>query len=126
MKIGEIQTIGRFLIPISPIEAISNSGETRTYEAMLDTGFSGWMSLPRTEIDELELPYGFSHVLELADGSDLRAGFYVGEFFFADRIFRVPVTALGETPLLGLSMLKEAQITMNVIENGDIRYQRIV
>ena len=48
------------------------SGWTREIEAVIDTGYSGFLTLPLALVAELELPYFTSGTAFLADGEEVR------------------------------------------------------
>ena len=48
------------------------SGLTRNIEAVVDTGFNGFVSLPQTLVTELGLPFLTNESAMLADGSMVR------------------------------------------------------
>ena len=48
------------------------SGQTREVEAVIDTGFTGFLSLPSALVTELGLPFLTNETAMLADGSLVR------------------------------------------------------
>ena len=49
-----------------------SSGRAREIEAVIDTGYSGFLTLPLALVAELELPYFTSGTAFLADGAEVR------------------------------------------------------
>ena len=55
--------------PIISLIVRGPNGSEQRVEAMLDTGFNGTLTLPPSLIQQLELPFGFTRTVMLADGT---------------------------------------------------------
>jgi clan AA aspartic protease len=49
---------------------IKHNNRLKSINAVIDTGFTGFLSLPQSIIDELELPWSYSDFATLGDGSE--------------------------------------------------------
>jgi clan AA aspartic protease len=65
MTIGKVTSDGDALIPVT-VE--NTGGENHEIEAVLDTGFSGFLALPAPAIETLDLTYRYELELTLASG----------------------------------------------------------
>lgn len=89
-------------------------------EAVVDTGFTGHLTLPAGLVEELDLPQeGFIEV-ELADGDSADLGVFEGRVLWHGRRLTVPVYAAGETPLVGMSLLRGSRLTVEAAPGGAV------
>ena len=56
---------------IVPLSLRGPEGQTREVNAVIDTGYSGALTLPHALVAELELPYVFSSKATLADDTEV-------------------------------------------------------
>lgn len=94
-------------------------------DVVLDTGFSGCLSLPLEIIEELGLELKSEGVGELADGSRKSFGLYEALVFWNGRLSRIPVGALDSAPLLGMTLLQGSELAIQVIAGGEVMIQEI-
>jgi clan AA aspartic protease len=98
----------------------SPEGRVLEIEVVVDTGFSGSLSLPHEAIAGLGLvPYG--RVLGiLADGTKSFFPMYRVIVLWHGQSQLISVSAVGSAPLLGMSMLRGSEFAMQVIEGGEV------
>src|SRR5689334_10488641 len=99
-------TVGRIvrLHVAVPVTFIGAKDRTEL-EAIVDTGFTGSLSLPQALIDELDLaPIGTVEV-ELADSTDVSLPSYRATIEWQGYLVDLDVIATGDRPLLGLELL---------------------
>jgi clan AA aspartic protease len=78
----------------------------RGVEAVIDTGFTGHLTLPPEVVRSLGLlPQGFVEV-ELADGTTTALGVFGARVLWRSRQRPVPVYEAGGGPLIGMSLLR--------------------
>ena len=82
-----------------------HSGRTREVEAIIDTGYNGFLTLPTTLVEELELTWFGRSEGFLADGT--KATFLVHTVFVEWDGHRryIRAAATGNKPLIGMSLL---------------------
>jgi predicted aspartyl protease len=68
---------------------IKHNSTLKSINAVIDTGFTGFLSLPQSIIDELELPWRYSDFATLGDGSETRAATISGSVRICSRIPRL-------------------------------------
>lgn len=88
--------------------------------AVLDTGFTGHLTLPVETVGSLALPELGSEVLVLADGSTEIASVHRATVEWHGRGRTVPALAVGGEPLLGMAMLAGSRLTMDATPGGDV------
>lgn len=123
MKVGEVILGPGGQIPSVPIELFSRGRLLRLVDAMLDTGFSGAVSLPLRVVEELRLERTGDQLINLADGSEIRVGAYVGFIGFSGRRYRCAVLATGDVPTVGMHLMKGMKVCFEAVEGGAIEIE---
>jgi clan AA aspartic protease len=86
------------------LEAVGPEG-SRSFEAIIDTGFTGGLTLPHAWIEELGLPQTGVEDLILADGRATDTPLYDGHVIIGETAYEVSVAEAPTTPLLGTDLL---------------------
>jgi clan AA aspartic protease len=101
---GTVDNSGRALLrlrvknPVSAVEAV--------LDAWIDTGFTGELVVPQSQVVSLGLPLGPAVLAELADGTQVQLDTYTCLVDWFGVWKRVEVVAnQGQFPLLGVGML---------------------
>jgi len=94
------------------------TGRTLHVEAIIDTGFSGALSLYPQEVDDLRLPWVGHIIATLADESEHLADGYSAEVMWDSTPREITVTAISGGPLVGMSLMKNYRLTIDVLPNG--------
>jgi clan AA aspartic protease len=89
-------------------------------DAVLDTGFTEYLTLPSLLIATLALPYVTTQQLRLADGSDLDSDVYEAVVLWDGQERTVSVHAAEGTPLIGMALLYDHLLTIEVRTSGDV------
>jgi clan AA aspartic protease len=72
---------------------------------MIDTGFSGFLSLPSTIITTLDLPWSASDIATLGDGSETIFDLYTTTVIWDGQYRDIYVVESETEPLIGMSLL---------------------
>ncbi len=102
-----------------------NPGGTREpsaerFEAVIDTGFTGHLTLPPGEVLRLGLmPLG-SRYVTLADGSEAPLDVFRATVVWDSRRRSVRAFAADGGPLVGMALLSGSRLTVDVLPNGDL------
>ena len=101
------------------------NGQEINVETILDTGFSGSLSLRQSDIDALGLLPSFQILTILADGSLRTVATYTA-FVEWDGIDQI-VETLGDDqhPFLGMGLLLNRNVSMNVVGGGVVQITRL-
>ena len=120
MITGRVSSDGLNLRPIVEMLVCVENGPTVPIEAIVDTGFTGYLTLSRELIELLALEPVSDQVMTLADGS--RALFLVYravvEWFGTLRLIDVH-RAEGDS-LVGMAMLQNHNLQIQAIHGGDV------
>ncbi len=94
-------------------------------EAVLDTGFNGALALPPDLIAELGLRFKYRGLAALADGTEIFLDVHEALISWNGRLLRVLVGAAENDPLLGMALLYGHELTMQVVEGGEVLIQEL-
>ncbi|MCY4619160.1 MAG: clan AA aspartic protease [Chloroflexi bacterium] len=95
-------------------------GRSHGVAAVIDTGYSGYLTLPPDLIQTLALPRLGRGAASLADGSEVSFDVYqsVIEWYGQDRT--IQVDEADTTPLVGMAMLEGHDLHIRVTEGGRV------
>lgn len=94
------------------------NGQPHLVEAVVDTGFNGFLTLPPAFIAAMGLQWLCRQQGQLADGSFLTFDVYVATVDWEGRPRGVEIEAADAQPLLGMSMLQGSELRMQVKPGG--------
>ena len=103
-----------------------NAGEEQTVEAIIDTGFTSYLSLPAVLIDRLDLSWAGRGQALLADGSLHVFDMYIGTVMWDGQQRTIEVDEAETEPLAGMGLLRGHSLRVDVVENGIVRIEALV
>jgi clan AA aspartic protease len=116
--VGAVNTAGDAIIPI---RVRGPAGAATGVEAVVDTGFNDWLTLPAVRIDALGLELREAARFVLANGALVSAGLYAAEVQWHGEWRRVLVVGMEGGPLVGMAMLAGSHLGIDVIEQGRVQ-----
>jgi len=93
-------------------------GREQGIEAVIDTGFNGYLTLPPDLISALDLPFRRSGRALLGDGSAVTFDIHEAVILWGGQPRRIPVDVADTEPLLGMSLLEGHELNVQVIQGG--------
>ena len=99
------------------------TGQSREVEAVIDTGFTGFLSLPSALATELGLPFLTSESAFLADGSLVRFSVHDATVLWDGQPRRIYAHLSDTTPLIGMRMLDNYDLSIQVRDGGRVVIQ---
>jgi clan AA aspartic protease len=111
--------------PIIPLSIRRADGKIFTQDAIVDTGFNGWLSLPPDLITELSLRWKRRGRAILGDGSECVFNVYEAVVIWDDALLTIPVDEADSEPLVGMSLMEGYQLTMQVFEGGLVELRKV-
>lgn len=111
--------------PIVPLSVCASSGQIYTQDAIVDTGFNGWLSLPPDRISALRLLWKRRGRAILGDGSECVFDVYEAVVVWDEALLTVPVDEADSEPLIGMSLMEGYQLTVQVFEGGRVELSRL-
>lgn len=94
--------------------------QTRDIQAVIDTGYNGYLTLPGHLITALHLPFAGYRRAALADGRNVILNVYLTTVLWHGRQEQVVVARADGAPLVGMSLLGGSRITMDVVDDGEV------
>ena len=98
----------------------SPAGQTLEVDAVIDTGFNGYLTLPATLVADLELPVVGEGEAVLADGSEAAFEVYGVTVVWNDQPRFVESAAVGVDPLVGMALLDGHNLNVEVADGGRV------
>jgi clan AA aspartic protease len=87
-------------------------------DAVIDTGFTGFLSLPTSIIIDLGLPWHYRDIGALGDGSEVVFEIYKASVIWDGQNQIVDVAASDSDPLVGMSLMHGFKLQIEAIESG--------
>jgi len=103
--------------PIITLGLQGPTGQASEIEAVVDTGFTGFLTVTPALVADLRLRYLSRGWASLADGSEVPFDVYDVTVLWDGRPVRVEADAADTTPLVGMRLLDSHNLNIDV-ENG--------
>lgn len=95
-------------------------GRSAEVQAVIDTGFTDRLTLPPEVVRYLELPLRGSADIMLADGSVQELRIYRVGLVWHDRRLRVRAYDAPGGPLVGMALLRDSRLEIEVVPGGSV------
>ena len=109
-----------YLEPRIEIGIAGSNGIFRTLSVVVDTGFTGWVTLPPDLIHELGLQYQGERYIVLADGRESLVELYSALIAWYGQILPRLVHQSDSVPLIGMYLMTGYHLAVDVREGGDV------
>jgi clan AA aspartic protease len=111
--------------PIIPLSICGSDGKVYTQEAIVDTGFNGWLSLSPDLIAELNLKWKRRGRAILGDGTECVFDVYEAVLVWDGNMLTIPIDEADSEPLVGMSLMEGHQLTVQVFEGGHVELIKV-
>ncbi len=111
--------------PRLTITILDRQGMDVRVDAVIDTGFTEFLSLPSNTIRELGLERGQDMEVAAAGGRVMPVPTYSATITWHGAHRRVRIIALNDRPLIGMSLLWNSAIAVTAQENGAVSVTEI-
>jgi clan AA aspartic protease len=101
------------------------TGNVQQVTALVDTGYTGWLTLPTSLIDELDLPWQDTVTGILADGSEIDLNAYEAAVIWDRRVKQIRVEEADVVPLVGMSLMRGFELKVKVRPRGKVTLKRL-
>ncbi len=98
----------------------NETGERAVVDAVIDTGFSGFVSLPSEMIEELNLPWSYRDRGTLGDGSEVIFDIYRAKAIWDGNLVTIEVNLAETEPLVGMSLLRDFELKIQAKQKGKV------
>jgi clan AA aspartic protease len=102
-----------------------SEGKIYTQDAIVDTGFNGWLSLPPDLINQLNLKWKRRGRAILGDGSECIFNVYEAILVWDEDHLTIPIDEANSEPLVGMSLMENYQLTVQVFEAGSVEIRKV-
>lgn len=99
---------------------VVGTGQPQQIEAVIDTGYNGYLTLPSHLVRTLQLPFAGHRRGTLADGSITRLDVYLATVVWHGQQKGVLISQAAGTALVGMSLLEGSRLTMDVEDRGNV------
>ncbi|MFN6274476.1 MAG: clan AA aspartic protease [Microcystis sp.] len=97
---------------------VRNGDKLKSITAVIDTGFTGFLSLPIATIRELELSWSYRDRATLGDGSEVLFDIYDGMVIWGGQYREIEINAAETEPLIGMSLLRGYRLQVDTVQGG--------
>ena len=105
---------------------IGNSNrKLQKIDAVIDTGFNGFLSLPSEIINNLNLSWSGSDIVTLGDGSETFFDLYIATIIWDGKYREIDIVESETEPLLGMAMLYGYRLQVDNIEGGVVQIEAL-
>ena len=108
---------------VIPLTVLGPAGQTQEIEAVIDTGFTGFLSLPSGVVVELGLPFLNTSQAILADGSEATFDVYRATLLWDGEPRYIRAAAADTTPLVGMRLLDSHSLNVDAVDGGRVVIQ---
>jgi len=109
--------------PVITLAVQGQPGQSRDIEAVVDTGFNGFLTLPTGLASELGLPFVSIGRATLADGSEIACDVYGATVLSDGQALCVEADTADSTPLVGMLLLDGHDLNIQIREGGRVVIQ---
>lgn len=120
MIFGVVNARHELLLRVLVVDA---GGQEQDVEAVLDTGFTGSLTLPPALVSALGLPWRSRGQVVLADGRVEQYEVHAAEVVWDGTPRTVLVQAIDTAPLVGMGLLVGYDLWARVRAGGDVRIE---
>ena len=107
------------------IDIIDGEGSIQSIEAILDTGFTGYLTLPTDSIQRLGIRSVGQRTFELANGQLFEFEAFLAAVTWHGRLRDVLVLKTDSAPLLGMTLLWGSRVTIDAFIDGEVKIEEL-
>ena len=111
--------------PTISLVIVNENRQTKLIDAVIDTGYTGFLSLPKEIITALNLPWTGIDRGTLGDGSEVTFEVYAAKIIWDGEYRDIPVNEAETDPLVGMSLLYGYDLHIQAIEGGLVTIQAL-
>ena len=108
---------------VIPLSLRGPAGQVQEVEAVIDTGFTGFVTLPPSLVTELGLAFMGTSEATLADGSEVSFDAYDVTVIWEGQPRDVLIDEADTTPLVGMLLLDRHNLNIDVENGGRVLIQ---
>ncbi len=109
---------------ILPI-VVKNDTRTQLVDAVIDTGFSGFLTLPFSTIESLDLIWKGRDIATLGDGTSCIFEVYIAVVIWDGQYRTIDINESETMPLIGMQLLRGYDLRIQAIEGGSVTIEAL-
>ena len=109
--------------PVVTLTMQGPSGQSREIDALIDTGFTGFLTITPELVAELGLVLEGTGRATLANGSEVTFDVYDVAVLWDGQLRYVLADAVGTTPLVGMRLLDRHSLDIELVDGGRVVIQ---
>jgi clan AA aspartic protease len=111
--------------PVIRLRIQGPEGHEEEPESIIDTGFNDFLTLPRSLVSALGLPFAATAEATLADNSVVQLNYHRAQVIWDGEPREVLVLATEGGPLVGMSMLYGYELSLQAKDGGRVVIRRL-
>jgi clan AA aspartic protease len=116
MMYGSVNQNCEAILPV----VVKNDTKTQLVDAVIDTGFSGFLTLPSGIITALDLTWKGRDVATLGDGTSCIFEVYIAAVIWDGQYRTIDINESETVPLVGMRLLRGYDLHIQTIEGGSV------
>ena len=100
------------------------TGQTQEIEAIVDTGFTGFLTVTPAMVAALELPFQMMGRATLADGQETTFPMHAVTVMWDGQAVIVDAEEADTTPLIGMRLLDDHRLCVDIHDGGRVTIER--
>lgn len=121
MMQGRVNQNCEAILPI----VIKNNSTTQQVDAVIYTGFSGFLTLPSDIISTLQLSWEGRDIATLGDGTFCTFEVYTGLVIWDGEYHEIYINESETIPLIGMRLLRTYDLHIQTIEGGLVTIKKL-
>jgi clan AA aspartic protease len=97
--------------------------QQQVVDAVIDTGFNGFLCLPAKTIAALDLPWSAADIVTLGDGSQTLFDIYTAMVIWDGQYREIDIAESETYPLLGMALLYGYRLQVDTVEGGIVKIE---
>lgn len=106
-------------------QVLGPAGQATAVEAVIDTGFDGYLTLPAVLIRDLDLPFLGTTTATLGDGNSVSMALHLASVAWEEEPGEVLVLAAEGGVLAGMALLAGNRVILDVEEEGAVTIESL-
>jgi clan AA aspartic protease len=104
---------------------VKNDTRTQLIDAVIDTGFSGFLTLPSNTIESLDLIWKGRDIATLGDGTSCIFEVYIAVVIWDGQYPTIDINESETIPLIGMQLLRGYDLRIQAIEGGSVTIEAL-
>ncbi|MGI0492753.1 clan AA aspartic protease [Alkalinema pantanalense CENA528] len=105
---------------------VKNNTQTEVIDAVIDTGFSGFLTLPSNTIAALDLVWKGRDTATLGDGTFCIFEVYIATVIWDGQYCTIDINESETIPLIGMRLLRGYDLHIQAIEGGSVKLEALM